>query len=298
MEKNFNYRLADTVLCVDKVSAGYGDKLILNDVNIIEKNIIREGVANTGQVIAILGPSGRGKSTLFKVLTGLKKPMTGQVLITDLATEATDDAKEVEEGDIGFVDQKYTQFRHKTVLGICKYAMRKSKLSESEKMAKIDEYLHEWNLIEHKDKYPNELSGGQRQRTAIIEQLLSDKHFFIFDEPFSGLDIVNIAKFKTAFEKIQSDNEFNTIIFSTHDVRLALELADSIYVVGRPDGVVDYSTIIKHYDLKELGLAWKPYSMKHEEIYKDIFNIFMKSEAKREGQEIKQEPKKEPAPVV
>lgn len=296
--KNFNYKLTDTILCVDGVSAGYGDKIILKDVNLIEKNIVRDGVTSTGQVIAILGPSGRGKSTLFKVLTGLKKPKAGQVLISDLNTEDTSDAKEVEEGDIGFVDQKYTQFRHKTVLGICKYAMRKSKLSEQEKMAKIEEYLNEWNLSEHKDKYPNELSGGQRQRTAIIEQLLSDKHFFIFDEPFSGLDIVNIAKFKRAFEKIQADNEHNTIIFSTHDVRLALELADSVYVIGRPDGVEDYSTIIKHYDLKELGLAWKPYSMKHEEIYKDIFNVFMKSEEKREFIKTQPQPKEQPAPIV
>jgi polar amino acid transport system ATP-binding protein len=281
MEKGFNYNLTDTILCVDNVSSGYGDKIILKDINIIEKNIVREGFKNTGQVIAILGPSGRGKSTLFKVLTGLKKPKTGSVLISDLTTEDIDDAKEVEEGDVGFVDQKYTQFRHKTVLDICKYALRKSKLTNSEKHQKIEHYLNEWNLIEHKDKYPNELSGGQRQRTAIIEQLLSDKHFFIFDEPFSGLDIVNIDKFKKAFEKIQSDNEYNTIIFSTHDVRLALELADSIYVIGRPEGVEDYSTVIKHYDLKALGLAWRPYSMQHEEVYKDIFNVFVMSETKR-----------------
>jgi len=295
--KNFNYKLTDPILCVDNVSAGYGDKIILKDVNLIEKNIVRDGITNTGQVIAILGPSGRGKSTLFKVLTGLKKPKSGQVLISDLSTEANDDAKEVEEGDIGFVDQKYTQFRHKTVMGICKYAMRKNKSSESEKMVKIEEYLNEWNLSEHRNKYPNELSGGQRQRTAIIEQLLSDKHFFIFDEPFSGLDIVNIAKFKKAFEKIQADNEYNTIIFSTHDVRLALELADSVYVIGRPDGVFDYSTVIKHYDLKELGLAWQPYSMKHEEIYKDIFNAFMKSEEPRTTTETKPQTKEKPVPV-
>ena len=275
------YKLAETILCLDKVTAGYDDKIILKDVSLIEKNVIRDSVKATGQVIAILGPSGRGKSTLFKVLTGLKKPISGSVLITDLSTEQTDDAKIVEEGDIGFVDQKYTQFRHKTVLGICKFAMRKSTLSETEKIEYINKYLIDWNLFEHKDKYPNELSGGQRQRSAITELLLADKHFMIFDEPASGLDLVNVAKLKLAFEKIQADNEINTILFSTHDIRLALELADSIYVIGRPDGVSDYSTIIKHYDLKEMGLAWQSYSMKHEEIYKDVFDMFQKSESPR-----------------
>jgi polar amino acid transport system ATP-binding protein len=81
------YQELDTILYVDKLCVGYGDKQILKDVNIIEKNIVRQGHASTGQVIAFIGRSGRGKSTLFKALTGLIKPTSGQVLITDLKTE-------------------------------------------------------------------------------------------------------------------------------------------------------------------------------------------------------------------
>ena len=276
------YRAEETILYVDKLSVGYKDKngkdkQILEDVTIVEKDIIRDGHESTGQTIAFIGRSGRGKSTLFKALTGLLLPTSGQVLITDFKTADKTDAKQVSEGDIGFVDQKYTIFRHKTVYQICQYALRKSTLTKPEKEALIKEYLTDWGLMEHKDKYSGELSGGQRQRTAIIEQMLTSKHFMILDEPFSGLDVGNIEKVKESFGRILSADEYNTIIFSTHDIRLAVELADSIYIVGFPEGVTDYSTIVKHYDLKAMGLAWEPYGNGHRQVVTEIKELLLKS---------------------
>jgi polar amino acid transport system ATP-binding protein len=271
------YKELDTILYVDKLCVGYDGKQILKDVNIIEKNIVREGHTSTGQVIAFIGRSGRGKSTLFKALTGLLKPTSGQVFITDLKTQDANDAKEISEGDMGFVDQKYTLFRHKTVEDICRYAMRKVNNSKAEKEDIITKYLEDWGLAEHRKKYSCELSGGQRQRTAIIEQILSSKHFMILDEPFSGLDVGNIEKVKVAFDRIKDDNEYNTIIFSTHDIKLAIELADSIYIIGFPEGVTDYSTVVKHYDLKAMGLAWTEYNDSHRAVYNDIKELLLKS---------------------
>lgn len=271
------YKELDTILHVQGLSVGYDSKTILKDVSFIEKNVTREGHASTGQVIAFIGRSGRGKSTLFKALTGLIKPTTGTALITDLSTPELDDAKIIEEGDIGFVDQKYTLFRHKTVEEMCFYAMRKLKFTKEEKQKIIDKYLSEWGLLEHKNKYSCELSGGQRQRTAIIEQILSNKHFMIFDEPFSGLDVGNIDKVKESFEKIKNDNEYNTIIFSTHDIKLAIELADSIYIIGFPEGTTEYSTIVKHFDLKQMGLAWTEYNDSHRLLFGEIKELLLKS---------------------
>jgi len=205
------YTTNETLLYVDNVSAGYDGKVIIKDITMIEKNVVRKDYDSTGQVIAVLGRSGRGKSTLFRVLTGLLRPMAGQILLADMNTDDVNDAKQLAEGDVGFVDQKYTLFRHKTVTDICLYAMRKTKLSKGEKETIINDYLTEWGLIEHKDKYPCELSGGQRQRTAIIEQMLTNKHFMILDEPFSGLDVGNIEKVKQSFEKIGGAHESNTI---------------------------------------------------------------------------------------
>jgi polar amino acid transport system ATP-binding protein len=272
-----NYKEQETLLYVKDLSVGYNGKMILKDVNFVEKDVVREGHASTGQVIAFIGRSGRGKSTLFKALTGLIQPTTGQILITDLSSEAKDDAKEVSEGDVGFVDQKYTLFRHKTIKEICDYALRKSKLTKPEKEELINKYLVEWGLDDHKKKYACELSGGQRQRVAIIEQMLTTKRFMILDEPFSGLDVGNIEKVKQSFQRISDDNEYNTIIFSTHDIKLAIQLADSIYVIGFPEGKTDFSTIVKHFDLKAMGLAWTPYGDGHRQLYDDIYDLELRS---------------------
>lgn len=270
------YEIKDTILYLDGVSVAYDGKTIIKDITLCEKDVISEGEV-VGQTIAIVGRSGRGKSTLFKALTGLIKPTTGRVLITDVNSDIKDDAKMVSEGDVGFVDQKYTLFRHKTIQQICQFALRKKNLPKEEKQAMIDKYLTDWGLFEHKDKYPCELSGGQRQRTAIIEQILSSGHFMVFDEPFSGLDVGNIENVKASFSLIQKSHELNTIIFSTHDINLAVELADSIYVIGYKDGCKDYSTIVKHYDLKEMGLAWESFGEDHLKLVAEIKQTLLNS---------------------
>jgi ABC-type nitrate/sulfonate/bicarbonate transport system ATPase subunit len=269
-----NYTTGNTILYLDQVELGYGEgseyKMILKNITIEEKDVV-----GTGQCIAVVGRSGRGKSTLFKALTGMVKPRSGKILISE--DEKDTKAKEVNEGDIGYVDQKYTLFRHKTVYQALHSASRKNKLQPKEREDLIHKYLGEWGLMEHKDKYPCELSGGQRQRTAIIEQILSSGHFMVLDEPFSGLDVGNIRNVKNAFELIHKGHELNTIIFSTHDIRLAVELADSIYVIGFPDEKREFSTVISHYDLKKLGLAWQKLGPSHLELLEKIESDLMKS---------------------
>jgi ABC-type nitrate/sulfonate/bicarbonate transport system ATPase subunit len=230
-----------------------------------------------GQTIAVLGRSGRGKSTLFRALTGLETPTTGVVLIPDYKKSVINEqqpAKKVEEGDVGFVNQKYSLFRHKTIYQALLYALRSSSLSKAEKDEKIMHYLSTWGLEKSKNQYPNELSGGQRQRTAILEQLLNSGFYMVLDEPFSGLDVGNILNVKNAFNLIGQNHELNTIIFSTHDIELAVELADSIYVLGFPvenNVLGDAGTILKHYDLKQLGLAWqKEFTNDHLSLVKEI----------------------------
>ncbi len=271
------YEQKDIILHVEDLSVAYGDKVIIKDVNLVERNVTRTDRVQ-GQIIAVVGRSGRGKSTLFRALTGMVPPTMGRVLIPDYSKEPKDGlqpAKQVEEGNVGFVDQKYTLFRHKTVLSSLLYSLRNSKLSDKEKIEKVESSLAEWGLEKVKNQYPSELSGGQRQRTAIIEQLLSSGLYMVLDEPFSGLDVGNILSVKKSFELINSSHDLNTIIFSTHDIELAAELADSIYVIGHPkqnDGsYAAFGTVIKNFDLKSMGLAWQnELTPKHLEVVKEI----------------------------
>jgi ABC-type multidrug transport system ATPase subunit len=276
MEHSFK----ETLLYVENLSVAYDEKVIIKDINFTEKDVVRTGVNNTGQIIAILGRSGRGKSTFFKALTGLVAPHSGKILIKDFDSKEENAAKPVQEGNIGFVDQKYTLFRHKTVNQALKFALRKTTLSDNEKDKKIKEYISKWGLESCVDKYPNELSGGQRQRTAIIEQLFSSDQFIIMDEPFSGLDVGNIEEVKKAIDLLSSTSEYNTLLFSTHDIKLAIELAQSIYVIGYPTvsgKIQDYGTVVAKYDMREMGLAWKEYGEDHRKLYKEIVHQMMVS---------------------
>lgn len=274
-----NYIEKDTILYLNGVELGYGEgndyKPVLKDINIIEKDIYREGYT-TGQIIAVVGRSGRGKSTLFKALTGLVKPKQGTVLITELKSDDPTDAKQVEEGDVGFVDQKYTLFRHKTVKQTFMYALRKSGKTKKEKEELIASYLTVWGLSGHENQYPCELSGGQRQRTAIIEQLLSSGHFMVLDEPTSGLDVPGIENVKKALRYIQGQHELNTVIFCTHLIEFAVEMADCVYFIGQPTEDAEYSTIIKKFDLKALGVSWTPFSEKHISVINEIKTLMQK----------------------
>jgi ABC-type nitrate/sulfonate/bicarbonate transport system ATPase subunit len=268
----------ETLLYVENLSVAYGDTVIIKDITLTEKDVVREGIENTGQVVAFVGRSGRGKSTFFKALTGLVPAQTGKILIKDFEAKEPNVAKEVKEGNIGFVDQKYTLFRHKTVNQALKFALRKTTLSEAEKDAKIKDYIQKWGLDNCVDKYPNELSGGQRQRTAIIEQLFSSDHFIVMDEPFSGLDVGNIEEVKRTFDLLSATSDFNTVIFSTHDIELAIELAQTIYVIGHPtlNGVKQsYGTVVAKYDLRDMGMAWQEYGEGHTKLAKDIVHQMM-----------------------
>lgn len=281
---SIKYEQKDTVLHVENLSIAYDGKLIISNINFTEKDTVRTDKAQ-GQTIAFVGRSGRGKSTLFRALTGLEEPTTGVVLIPDYEKKVLNGqqpAKKVKEGDVGFVDQKYTLFRHKTIYQSLKFACRNANLSETEKEEKIKQYLHDWGLDNCRNQYPNELSGGQRQRTAILEQLLSSGYYMVLDEPFSGLDVGNIQNVKDAFWLINDSNELNTIIFSTHDIELAVELADSLYVLGYAKNEHGHlgqtGTILKHFDLKEMGLAWQEELTKdHLDLAKEIKEIMLAS---------------------
>lgn len=102
----------------------------------------------------------------------------------------------------------------------------------------------------------------------------------VLDEPFSELDVGNIEDVKKVFKLITSLHEFNTVIYSTHDIELAVELADSIYVIGYPtiEGKhTSYGTIVTHIDMKELNLAWMDFGLDHIEIVRQVKDVMMRS---------------------
>lgn len=246
------YSKKETLLTVDKLNVTYGKHVILNDVNAKVLNVVRPNM-DQGQVVALLGPSGVGKTQLFRCLAGLQKPTSGGVYLNG-------DKHVQSPGEVGVVAQNYILFNHRTVRSNLEVVAYNQKLTKPDADKKIDGYLETFGLIEHKDKYPAQLSGGQKQRLAIIQQLICSKYFLLMDEPFSGLDIVSKKNVCDLINKVSVTHELNTTIITTHDISTAVSISDTIWILGRHFDEKGNSTganIVSEIDLIERGIAWR-----------------------------------------
>lgn len=249
------YALNETLIRVENVSLKLGGHQILKNVNAEIKNIVRPDVANQGQVVGFLGPSGIGKTQLLKILAGLQKePYDGKVLITEKGLP-------VKAGMVGVVTQNYLLFDNYTVLTNLTVAAKQTGASYEESRKKAYEMLDRFGLRDRAKLYPAQLSGGQRQRIAIAQQLLCSEHFLLMDEPFSGLDPImkdNVCGFVTS--EVAAAHELNTVIIVTHDIRAALAVSDHIWMLGRDrdagGNIVPGAYLKEVYNLIDMGLAW------------------------------------------
>jgi len=284
-ETDYSYERKEVLLKIENLCLNIDGKVILKDVNAEVCNITRPGMEQ-GQVIGFLGPSGIGKTQLFELMSGLKQPTSGQVLIGN-------PLKPVKVGQVGVVQQSYPLFNHRTVFGNLDIALKKgmqyglknrfadmrdffkdtlhhmekrslaSVETRSARLArkdKIMDVLEKFDLTDHKTKYPAQLSGGQKQRVAIAQQLLCSDEYLLLDEPFSGLDMVMIAKVQDMLREISCIDELRTIIIVSHDVVSTASIADTLWVMGRDRDAkgnpIPGSKIKYQYDLMERNLAW------------------------------------------
>jgi polar amino acid transport system ATP-binding protein/sulfate transport system ATP-binding protein len=269
----FPHTHTDTLLKVENISMALGGKPVLRDLNLEIKNLVRPGLTQ-GQVVALLGPSGVGKTTLFRILAGLDTPDTGSVLIKQ-------EGIPVQRGMVGVVAQHYPLFRHRTVLGNLTVAGRQANLSARDALIKAQDLLKRFGLEEQGNRYPPQLSGGQRQRVAITQQFMCSDHFLLMDEPFSGLDLVAVEQVVRLITDIAATDELKTFIIVTHDVAAAIEVADTIWILGRDraaDGsIIPGARIQETYNLVERGLAWREgvtNTPEYLDLYREIREIF------------------------
>jgi NitT/TauT family transport system ATP-binding protein len=250
------YTLHETLIKLDDVSAVRGGRLVLRDLSVEIKDIVRPDVADQGQVIGVLGPSGVGKTTLFRILAGLDAPSRGRILVGERQLP-------VRPGMVGVVFQHYPLFEHRRVLGNLVLATRRARSEDrADGEAKARALLERFELADRADAWPSELSGGQRQRVAILQQLLCGHTYVLMDEPFSGLDPINKQHACDLIAEVSRMDERNTIIIVTHDIREAVKVSDTLWLVGRDrdadDAPVPGSRIVETYNLIDRDLAWEP----------------------------------------
>lgn len=250
---SYTYELRQTLLKLSGVNVSYDGVPILRDMELEVKNIVRPGM-DQGQVVALVGPSGMGKTTLFRVLAGLMKPDSGEVLVGE-------ELRPVERGMVGVVAQNYPLFAHRTVRGNLLVAGKQGGLGGDALTGKADSLLKQFGIADQGSKYPAQLSGGQRQRVAIAQQFMCSEHFLLMDEPFSGLDLLAKERVIQFISDMAQTHELKTFIVVTHDISAALEVADTLWILGRDRDAkgepVPGARVKASFNLIERGLAWR-----------------------------------------
>jgi ABC-type nitrate/sulfonate/bicarbonate transport system ATPase subunit len=237
----------ETVLQAKNVGLSYDGKPILRDINFEIKNIVRPDI-NQGQVISLIGRSGIGKTQLFRLLSGLQRPTSGEILIHG--------NQKVKAGDMGVIFQNYYLFEWRSIHTSLLLAAKKNPLLKGREKEAIKEYARDFDLAEHLQKYPQQLSGGQRQRVSIIQQLLKGSDFLLLDEPFSGLDVIVLDKVVQLLLKVSVSDDLKTLIIVSHDIETSVAISDTVFILGEEKGKPG-STIVREIDLIERELAWE-----------------------------------------
>src|SRR5215813_4018872 len=173
---------------------------------------------NEGELMALLGPSGGGKTTVLRMIAGLEMPTSGDVFIRG---KRVNDVS-VQERNIGFVFQNYALFKNMTVFKIKKW-------QRSDINVRVEELLKLFRLDGLGKRFPHQLSGGQRQRVAIARALAPQPSVLLLDEPFGAVDAKIRQELREWLVTLHHDLNVTTI-FVTHDQEEALEVANRIVI--------------------------------------------------------------------
>lgn len=192
------------------------------DSNIILKDINLE--IDEGNFVSIIGKSGSGKTSLLKIISGLKKQTKGSIILNNTILSDDDTFVEPESRNLGLVVQEKVLFPHLNVLSNVEFGIPK----ENNKREKAVEMLNKFHISSLMEKYPHEISGGEAQRVALARTLVTKPKVLLLDEPFSGLDQSLKDGIYPDIKKILKDNNISTIMVS-HDLDEVKSLSNKIY---------------------------------------------------------------------
>ena len=184
----------------------------------------------SGELLALVGSSGCGKTTTLRLIAGLERPDAGEVLLNGRRVGWAGGGLAPEDRRVGMVFQDYALFPHMTVQGNVAFALHGWK--NADKAARIAVMLDLVGLSAQGERYPHELSGGQQQRVALARALAAGPSVVLLDEPFSNLDAALRKEMRVEVRRILREAGA-TAVFVTHDQEEALSIADRIAVMDR-----------------------------------------------------------------
>ncbi len=196
-----------------------------------------------GELVALLGPSGGGKSTVLRIIAGLEQPDGGEVWLDGRRV----DAVHARERQVGFVFQHYALFRHMTVAQNVAFGLRVQGATAKDQADRVGHLLSLMGLAGLEDRLPSQLSGGQRQRAALARALAPAPKLLLLDEPFGAVDAKVREELRRWLRKLH-DEVHTTSIFVTHDQEEAFAVSDRVMVIqngrleqaGAPVDILDH----------------------------------------------------------
>ena len=236
----------EPMIKIRQLKIAFGDKLVLNDLDLD---------VYEGETLAVIGPSGTGKSTVIKVLTGLLPPTSGSVVIDGQETSGYSE----EEWDglrrrMGVVFQYSALFDFLSVGENVAFGLRRYfKLSEEEIQERVAQLLDLVGMPNTQKMLPSELSGGMKKRVALSRALAMEPRIVLYDEPTSGLDPVMTMTISRLIRKTQEQLGLTSVLV-THDMESAFFAADRIAMldkgkivqIGTPDEIRQSKNPVVH----------------------------------------------------
>ena len=231
------------ILEVKNLSYSFGNNPILKDINIhVSEN----------EMVAIVGSSGVGKSTLFNLIAGVLKKQVGEITINGSNDYI---------GKVAYMLQKDLLFEHKTIIDNVILPLIIAKVNKKEAFEEGNKILKQFNLDKYANKYPQQLSGGMRQRVALIRTYMFKRKIFLLDEAFSALDAITKKELHKWYLDLKKEFNLTTLLI-THDIEEAVFLSDRIYILGNKPGEI----------IREIKIEINP----NEDI--DVQRLFYKKE--------------------
>ena len=206
-------------LALNNVSHSYGELQVLQNLSF---------TAQPGEFVALVGPSGCGKTTLLNILSGHIKPTSGTV---------------DQQGTIRTVYQHDGLFPWLTVAENISMGLR-SVADAKQREQELKELFGLIHLQGFENHYPHELSGGMRQRVEIARALAGDSDILLMDEPFSALDYQTRMRMRWELVRLLAQRK-RTVIFVTHDIEEAAQLADRVFVLSKRPALISREFMIK-----------------------------------------------------
>ncbi len=214
-------------LQTENLSIGYKEKILLNNLNLEIKK---------GEMVCLLGPNGVGKSTLIKVLTKILQPLHGEVFIVDennfVNINKISPLKLAKHISIVLTEQlPSSNFTVKDIvsLGRVPYTNWLGNLTKKDDII-IENAMEKVNITHFKNRQVDSLSDGEKQRVMFAKALAQDTDLIILDEPTAHLDIVHRAELLSLLKKLAIETQ-KGILISTHELEMAIQAADSIWLI-------------------------------------------------------------------